>query len=155
MNPENYFRKKYINQRKLSKKRGHPMPSYTFDEFINWLKQQSHLTELWKNYLNSGKDRLLAPSVDRDDPNKPYSLNNITLMTYQENLSKQGKDVLNQVQQVRQRAVQCYDLQGNFVAEYPSIIKAARSIGSYPANIEQAASGKRKTHRGMSWVFKS
>ena len=74
-------------------------------------------------------------------------------MTFQENNAKQGQDVLNNVHQVRQRPVQCFDLQGNFVAEYSSIIAAARAIGSYPANIEQAASGKRKTHRKMKWTF--
>ncbi|WHM52915.1 putative HNH homing endonuclease [Sulfitobacter phage vB_SupP_AX] len=153
MDPHKYFYYKYINQRNLSRKRGHPLPNYSLDEFIQWLKDQPHLTELWENYLNSGKDRLLAPSIDRDDPNKPYTLNNISLITYQENIAKQGKDVQTGVHQVRQRRVQCWDLEGNFVAEYPSIIEAARSIGSYPANIEQAASGKRKTHRKMSWNY--
>jgi hypothetical protein len=84
-NPRHFFRKMLGTQRNRSKQRGHPPPTYTLDELIDWLKTQDHLTKLWTAYQESGHARMLAPSIDRLDDNLPYTLDNIRLVTWQEN----------------------------------------------------------------------
>jgi len=81
----NFFRKMLGTQRNRSKQRGHPPPDYTLDELISWLEEQPHLTDLWEAYQASGHNRMLAPSIDRLDDNLPYRLDNIRLVTWQQN----------------------------------------------------------------------
>ena len=48
-----------------------------------------------------------------------------------------------------------YDLEGHFVAEYPSILEAARVTGINKTCIGQAARGITKQSGGFVWVFKN
>jgi len=91
-NPRHFFRKMLGTQRNRSKQRGHPPPAYSLDELIDWLKAQNHLTEMWNVYQDSGHSRMLAPSIDRLDDNLPYTLDNIRLVTWQQNCDKASQD---------------------------------------------------------------
>lgn len=90
-NPRHFFRKMLGTQRNRSKQRGHPPPAYSLDELIDWLKEQDHLTEMWNAYQDSGHNRMLAPSIDRLDDTLPYTLDNIRLVTWQENCNNAAK----------------------------------------------------------------
>lgn len=48
-----------------------------------------------------------------------------------------------------------FTLNGQFVAEYPSIIEAYRQIGIYQQSISECCKGKRKSAGGYIWRFKN
>ena len=53
------------------------------------------------------------------------------------------------------RPVIQYDLEGNFIQEYPSCAAAAKAVGmSQPSGISRACSGTRKTAKGFLWKYK-
>ncbi len=77
----------YTNQKTRSKISGTPV-AYTKQEFDQWLFSQPKYSVLHTAWVASDYNRWLAPSVDRIDCTKGYTLNNIELMTWQENSDK-------------------------------------------------------------------
>ena len=60
------------------------------EDFYKWaLSEESKFYHLFKVYIESGKDRRLAPSVDRIDSSKGYVLENMEWVTHSEN-SRRG-----------------------------------------------------------------
>ena len=58
-------------------------------------------------------------------------------------MNKQGSKVLLQ-----------YDLQGNFIKEFPSVSEASRELGKSQANISRCANGFKNQAYGFIWKFK-
>lgn len=145
----------YNNQKKSSTTRNHPFPEYTKKELFDWamLRGLSTLIQAWKQ---EGYSKDLAPSIDRLDPNKPYCLDNIRLVTWKDNNAKAYEDrkacnhITSQNKKVRQLT-----LDGAFVAEYGSIANAARTTGITRININDVCRGKPhcKTAGGFIWEY--
>ena len=58
------------------------------EEFYEWSKSNPTFHKLYAEYKNSGFERKFAPSVDRIDPNKGYSINNMEWVTMSENSTR-------------------------------------------------------------------
>lgn len=155
ISPKKYFQRLLYQQRDRSKNRGHPPPDYDLETLISWLEMQPDLTQIWNDYVASGYERELAPSLDRKDNSLPYTLSNLQLVTTNQNKRNAGQDSKNCILLSKHRAVVAYNKDGSFHSEYESISEAARALSTYPANIEQAASEKRKTHKKLKWAFKT
>ena len=114
----------YGHQRAASKKRGHPLPTYSNEDLQDWLSSQTlfhHLFHLWEN---SNYDKLLIPSVDRIDDDEGYSFSNIQLMTWSENKAKSHKDM--RASKLKhghnpQKEVNQYSKKGTFIEGYVSL----------------------------------
>ena len=91
---DGYFTKVYGGQRKSSKKRGHEMPTYTKEELREWVMEfhRAKFFELWHNFILSDYKKNLAPSFDRIDDSKGYSLDNLQLMSWFVNDQKGHSD---------------------------------------------------------------
>jgi len=152
--PKHYFSRMYSRQLLNSKKRGHPSPDYTRDELIEWLKIQPNVDNIWNKYINSGRDRKFAPSIDRIDDNLPYTLSNIQLMTFEQNVSKAGESMKTGLKKTRHKAVACYHLDGTHHRDFISMEEAAREMNADPANIRLCALGKYNTCKGFTYKFK-
>lgn len=59
------------------------------DEFYKWAKNSMEFYNLFQIYRDSGFNRKLAPSVDRIDSSKGYSIDNMEWVTHSEN-SRRG-----------------------------------------------------------------
>jgi len=59
------------------------------EEFYSWAKSSEKFYQLFSQYVESGRDRKLAPSVDRIDSNKGYTIENMEWVTHSEN-SRRG-----------------------------------------------------------------
>lgn len=78
----------YNQQKVSSRRRGHAPPSYSLQEFREWLFAQAEWKQLFANWIASGYDRWASPSVDRLDDDLPYTFDNIRLVSYLENHQK-------------------------------------------------------------------
>lgn len=78
-------------------------------------------------------------------------LDNLNLLTHSENINwgnrntKVGKKLGKRVFQ--------YDLNGNYVSDYPSVAKAGEMLGRNFQQISACATGKQKTAYGFVWRY--
>jgi hypothetical protein len=145
----------YGQQISHSKKRGHILPGYTSDEFVDKFINDIDFVELWENWRNNGFKKALKPSFDRINNQKPYSFSNIIITTWSEN-NKNGN--ISQQQgslntSISHKAVKQYSINGNFIQEFISVREAGRATKAYPQHISHACNGKRKTAGGFKWEF--
>jgi len=88
MKRERIFLKKiYWNQVHNSRRYNRPDPSYSFEEFVEQFEKDEVFQAHFKKWLdtNSKWDR---PSFDRIDESKPYSMDNIQVMSWRENFER-------------------------------------------------------------------
>ena len=143
----------YNSQLFNSKNRNHPLPSYTKDQLRNWILSQLKFHVLYDNWVKSGYEKDLKPSIDRKDDYKGYSLDNIQLMTFRENMEKGFKDCKNGLNNKRSRAVRQFNKDGLFIKEYHSINFAGRKTGISASNIGACCNKKLKSAGKYLWEF--
>ena len=120
----------YKTQVKSSKARKMELPNYTKQELKEWL-YENNFKSLYDNWVSSGFNKNKKPSIDRLDDFKPYSFENIRLVTWAENKAHQYQDISNATgTSGRQcRALIQLDRYGNVLAEYHSYSFAKRTVG--------------------------
>jgi hypothetical protein len=60
-------------------------------EFHQWAINHPEYNRLYDEWVASGYDRKLSPSVDRIDPDKGYELENMQWLTHSENSRRGGR----------------------------------------------------------------
>jgi hypothetical protein len=144
----------YSHQKSRTKEKGYPLPTYTKNELKEWLYSQPKFHKLYDNWKRLDFQKDYTPSVDRKNDYLGYSIANIQLMTWRENLIKVGEDVKNGKNNKRNKIVFQYDLDDNLLKEYYSISHAARKTNSIYSNIIGCCKGKYKTTNGFKWKYK-
>jgi len=147
----------YSGQKHKSKERGHIPPSYTLYGLRQWFKSNAAANALYDAWVLSDYAKNLRPSVDRLDDSKGYSLDNIQLMTWGENMAKSHADVKSgRMKKCRNKAVIQMDLDGNFVAEYHSAAEACRITGADGTTIRCCCNpaNRHKTAGNFKWKYK-
>lgn len=141
----------YRGQITSSKQRGHSLPDYSKDELIQWIENQSNFLVLYENWISSGYNRWLKPSIDRLEENLPYSFANIRLITWEENAEayKQKKVTLGIGDC---KAVNQY-LDGILMNTFHSLHEAERQTGAAAGNILRCCRGEYKTSKGYVWRY--
>ena len=134
-----FIKKMYATQKASSTKRGHAPPSYTREDLYNWVINQANFKQLWDDYQSSGQVKDLAPSADRVDPNKPYSLNNLELVTWSLNNARGAADTKSGKVTTKHKQVQALNIDGTVYKTYVSLHEAARDVGGTPTNIQRVA----------------
>ena len=140
----------YKTQRRNSKTRNHPEPTYSKEEFKIWLYNNGYKT-LYDSWKQHGYSKDLKPSCDRDNSELPYTLNNITLMTYRENMNNQFADIQNGTGTSGKRCkpiIQYKD--GIEIARYVSFSQAKR-IMKY--SMEKSLKSGKIDRKGYSYKF--
>lgn len=153
--PEAYFKQLLYLQRYRSKKKNFQPPTYTWDELKDWLDAQPNTVKVWNDWVNSGYQQELCPSIDRIDNKKGYSLDNIQLMTFQQNRAKGHQDVINGEQNtgMERVAVQGFYPDGSLQGTYASINEAARQTGMSAQTIGRHAKGIYKRPLKIYWRY--
>ena len=82
----------YNTQKRSSRRRGHPLPDYNRKWLADWLLSKDEYKNIYSRWIESGMESILRPSVDRINPLKPYTKDNIQLMTWGEN-KKKGESI--------------------------------------------------------------
>ncbi len=147
-------RRMYARQRMSSKERGQVPPTYSADEFIDWIYSQKKFHVLYDNWKRLDFQKDYVPSVDRKDDRLGYTMANIQIMTWKENKEKGehyhqiGKNS-NDLKPVIQLTID-----GDFVAEFISQSEAARQTGIDNSYISGCCRGKNKSAKGYKWKYK-
>lgn len=145
----------YSSQIKNSKERNHPTPDYSREQLTAWA-YENNLEHLVNNWKLSNYSKRLAPSVDRLDPNLPYTMSNIRLVTWEMNNDKAYQDRKSCFHVTRQnKKVEQLSVYGKHIAYYDSISSAARSTGAVRSNINAMCVGKPhiKSVSGFIWRY--
>ena len=143
--------KMYASQRRHSKKRGHNPPTYTNNELKEWLFAQKEFHELYDKWKRLDYQKKYIPSVDRLDDYSGYSLSNIQITTWNENMKKGHRDSRNGINNKRNKAVIKMRLDGEIIDIYHSMNEAERVTGIPSSNISNCCSGKLNSAGGFLW----
>lgn len=141
----------YNSQRGNSKRRGHTPPTYSKQELLEWLYSQKKFHVLFDNWKRLDFQTMYIPSVDRKDDYIGYTLNNIQLVTWQENKDKGHKDRKNGINNKQNKAVLQFTKDGAFIAEFHSQCEASRQTGVSGSHIGSVCRGTRKAAGGFRW----
>lgn len=125
----------------------------------------------WQTQSTNGKGLLNVNLCDANGNHHMTSVARIVAMAYCDGYSENFKvkhldgDMLNNrannlkwvsAQEIKGRAVVQMDLDGNVIAEYPSIASAERAIGrNVNGGVAQSCRGLQKTAYGYKWKFKN
>lgn len=123
---ENSNNKKYKNYGERGIK------NYLTDEDIKFL------------YIRDNAHLLKKPSLDREDNDGHYELDNCRFIEWSENSIKDKRKPILQ-----------FDLNGKFIKEFISISEASRQLKIYHSYISQAVRGNQKTAKGFIWRYKN
>ena len=158
-NQERYFRTKkgltakiYNNQKINSKRRGRTAPSYSLLELREFIFNDDLFEPLYKDWVESGYKKDLSPSVDRIEPSKSYSLDNIQLMSWFDNNKKGNKERASGASG-KGNGVSAYDSDGNFMFSFNTIINASSILSIDQSTIVKVCKGKLKTAGGYFWKY--
>jgi hypothetical protein len=135
----------YVSQKRRSNLRGYKAPTYTEQELLNWVLQQTQFHTLYNVWVNSGYLSDNKPSIDRINDYKGYCLSNIQLTTWKENNLKGKVDKVKGINNKNNIAIDMLDLENNFIERFYSISEAARRFNGVPSNIIGAITGRTST----------
>ncbi len=151
-NKTNTPKEMYYRQKHNSSIRGHAPPDYTRQELMDWCFVQPLYHELHKAWAASNYNKNYTPSCDRINDYKPYTLDNIQLMTWEENKRKGEIDRVQGINNKQSRAVT--RTANSTEVEFYSIRQAARETGIPQTNIVKCCKGTRKSAGGYTWKYK-
>lgn len=86
-----WFNSALGGMRQRSKRRGFPPPQLNSRKSFEKWARENNLDVLWERFVSSNFDSRLKPSIDRIDNSKPYTVDNMRLVTWQENLGSWNK----------------------------------------------------------------
>ena len=149
-------KKIYQNQLMTTKKMGRALPAYSEQELFAWMLTQGYEV-LWATWTASQHDRWLSPSIDRKDNAKSYSLDNIQLITWRENLDNCIRDNRQgTMPRIDTKPVDQLSKDGVFLQAFKSAAMAARAMVGHNrnvGNITAVCHGKWPTAYGYKWRF--
>lgn len=145
--------KMYGQQVARSRVKGFDLPKYTAVELLEWAVKQDNFYEIYHKWVDSDYHKMLIPSVDRIDDYKGYTVDNIQLMTWEENKAKGHHDIKHGINNKQNTAVAQYGIDSVFIRDYFSIAEAARNTGAHVESISRCCNGAIKTSMGFKWEY--
>lgn len=133
------------NMVKRAKAKGYEV-SISLDELIAWAEVNNY-AELYENWKQSKFNKELTPTPDRLNALLPYTLSNMQLLTYKDNVAKGRIEVKSNHKPVRQFR------DGLKVADYTSAVAASKATGVTTSNINRVCNGIRQSAGGFQWEF--
>lgn len=150
---EKYIGRMYQSMVDRSKVKNLSPLTFSKEDFAVWVQGQLLYQQLFDDWVASGNSRFSAPSIDRLDDYIGYTLTNIRLVVYQENLEKGHKDRREGVNNKVSRTIEQLDDEGNVLNTFPSISYAARETETNRGSINQVLAGTRLRAGGYKWRY--
>ena len=125
----------YSYQKAKSKRRGYQPPDYTEKELYDWAISQPDFHGIYDAWVLSGFQSRFKPSFDRLNDYVSYRLDNLRVVTWNENNNAGYASQLAGTNNKKSLAVDMLDLDGNFIQRFYSVSEAARQFNGVPSNI--------------------
>ena len=134
-------------------RRQHTPPEFTRLQLRNWLLSTTNFLDLHANWVASDFCKDLAPSLDRQDEGKGYSFDNIKLVTWASNNSRQSDARYHNEKQTAQSkpVIQCNAETGEELSKFVSISAAARSVNGSDSALGKAMKNG-SIYKTFSWL---
>lgn len=144
----------YESVKSMNKQRGHSKFECEFLIFSNFL-DENNINVLFDNWKSSGFKKSFVPSLKRIDGNKGYSMNNMVLMTYDENYNSSRIDLINGKGKIGESMtipICSIDTKGN-TRYHSSIRKAATYANVSNSTVTSAVKSRNLTKLGFKFQF--
>lgn len=138
----------YAKVRERSRRNNKQNHEFTLGQFREWLLQTDIHRLFWR-WQECGYKTDRRPSVDRIDPLRGYTFDNMQVITAKENRIKGDEEKMV----LWGKPVCQISLSGIVVANYPNIDMAYQVTKINRNNISSVLHGKRKTAGGFKWKF--
>lgn len=137
-----------------SKRRKHPKPLYSSEEFVSRYLEDYIFLHLYEQWAIGGFTTMMKPSIDRLDNSKPYTWDNIQMVDWQTNLMNNNK--LTQPSKLERPVHQLDKVTGEILNTYSSIGHASKATKANRSHIGAICNGStiRKSSGGFKWIFK-
>lgn len=142
----------YKSQKKHSLHRKHPLPNYTKTELESFLLNNKDFNKIYLEWEKSNYYRWLVPSCDRIDDYLPYTLDNIKVTTWWDNMKKGHQNIKDGINNKRSKKIAKYK-DGVLIKVYYSISSAGRDNNLSVGNIVNCAKGKFNHIGGFQWKY--
>lgn len=149
-----YLTQAFSSVRYKSKRRGEDYPNFTKNEFILWMHKNNVYLK-WLEYIESDYDINKKPSVDRIDDYKPYTFDNMQLITWKENRLKGvngEKHHLSCHNRQNMKKVKIVNVFGETIKTFDSVIDCAEFLGVHKVSVSRVLCGKRKSIKGYKII---
>ena len=144
----------FSRQKRSSIVRNMPQPEYTKQELAEYLKSNLFFQAIYDEWVASGHNKWLRPSVDRINDFLPYSFGNIIVNTWKDNFDKSKNDLrlARGTVGLYCKAILQYTMSGEFIAEFISRQEAQRitKINGIAAALNKAD----RSAGGYRWRYK-
>ena len=125
------------------------MPEYDLEELRTWMFAQDEFWKIHREWVVSGYLKGKAPSIDRIDNDIHYTIDNIRVMTWEEN------DRLGNISTAKRlgKAIWGTHKKTGNRTKFISIHAAARKVNGSASNIHLALNNKGKSAYGYLWEY--
>lgn len=145
-NPRKFLNSLHNN---MSKRFKNDIPK---DLFIDFYLINPLFIKLHKEYVDSGCEKLNAPSIDRIDDYKHYTWANTRMVTFYENVVNAGENRAKGINNKVNKSVLRIGKK-DVKKKYSSIALAAKDNNIDPSNISRCLKGETKTSAGFKWEY--
>lgn len=121
---------------------GNGKPTYNKAEFREWLFSRENFEELYQNWVDNNYNSEYRPSGDRIDEGLPYTLSNLKLVTWKENV---GSAI----------AISLIDTENNKKINFISLSQCIRELNIKKSELEYARQRTGFLIRGRYRIIKS
>lgn len=139
----------YSHQQWRSKIKDMPPPKYSLKEFQDEFLNDTLFIRLFNEWVKSDYKKNKKPSFDRIDCFKPYSFDNIHLVTWEENRYKQRMEVTR----IRATKIKSINVITGEETIYKSVSDAVAKTWFTQGCISSALNGHLKTYKGFKWEY--
>lgn len=119
--------------------------NHTFYKYYRLIGIKNFLTleDVKFLYIKYKANLMIKPSIDRKNSKKNYTLSNCQFIELEENSAKDKRKIILQ-----------FNLDGNFIKEWHSLMEVERQLNIYHANIIKCIKGERNHTGGFKWLYK-
>ena len=148
--PKGVLTNLYHKMIERSKLKGISAPDFSLQEFHKMFLDNQIFLEIFKHWESRGYQYYDKPSIDRKNPDRGYTKDNIQVMSWCDNRMKGDKE--NSLRFTT--PVIMYDLHGNRIKEFESIKEAVIYTGFNQGLITMCCQGKRNHTHGFKFMYR-